>query len=382
MTVNVPGVATHDGRGRALTTNLALSVLAVYALVSVGQVYVAIEAGADRSLPWWAPGLMVLLRIAYLAALTPLVLLIGRRYRIEAPYVLGRAALHIVIVSIAAPGYAAAILVSRWIVLGATEATLWGVLINRVDDVVLYYAVLLAISYAVDYYTEARARELTSAQLRYEMLQAQLVALRTQLQPHFLFNTLNGITELVHQDPDRADLMIGRLGELLRRSLEQGDVQSVPLETELDTVRLYVSIQQVRYPHELTVDYQVAPDVLQASVPVFLLQPLVENAIRHGIGNRIGNGRVTIAATREAGQLVIDVIDNGPGVFAHETVVEGIGLQNVRARLYHMYGAAAVLELRPAGPAGGAHARVVLPFIRTAAPPRRSPSDLQERVAH
>ena len=136
----------NANRGRALTTNLALSVLAVYALVSVCQVYLAIEEGADMARQWWAPGVMVLLRIAYLAALTPLVLLVGRRYRIEAPHIVARAALHIVLVSVAAPGYAAAILVSRWIVLGATEASLWGVLINRVDDVVLYYAVLLAIS--------------------------------------------------------------------------------------------------------------------------------------------------------------------------------------------------------------------------------------------
>jgi signal transduction histidine kinase len=353
---------------QSITLRIALTVLAAYALVSLVQVYMGIYAGADEARAWWAPALMVLVRIAYLAALTPLVLYLGRRFRIQSPHEVARAVLHLLIVSLIAPGYAAAILLARFIVLDGLDISLWDVLVNRVDDVVLYYAVLLGIAYAVEYYQEARARDAAAASLRYELAQAQLHALRTQLQPHFLFNTLNSIAELVHRDADRADQMIGRLGDLLRRSLEHGQLETVPLRDELETVRLYVGIQQVRYPQQLRVSYRISAETHDAAVPVFLLQPLVENAIQHGIDRVERAGEVVISAERSGEQLIVEVTDNGVGLPIDGDISEGIGLQSVRARLQSLFGSGYRFELRRDRASSGAVAHLTIPFTRVADP--------------
>jgi signal transduction histidine kinase len=346
--------------GGSLTLQLALCVWAVYSIVSLLQIYISLAAGPDRLSPWWPPALMVALRAGYLALITPAILSLASRYRIQSPRRALRLAVHVLAVLFFAPGYAAVIVLGQWLVLGRSEE-FWTILINRVDDVVLYHTVIVAIVYAVSFYTRSKDQDVATAQLQYQLAEAQLQALRTQVQPHFLFNTLNTISELVHNQPDRADLMINQLGELLRRSLQDAREPVVPLGTELETVRLYMQIQQVRHPVGLDFTCDVDPQALFAPVPAFVLQPLVENAVRHGVDARPGPGTIVVSAWISDGKLHLTVHDNGGGLRSGIQKRSGIGLQNLTARLQHMYGAEAHLSLHSDG-RSGTKATVVLPL--------------------
>jgi LytS/YehU family sensor histidine kinase len=196
-----------------------------------------------------------------------------------------------------------------------------------------------------------------------ELVQARLQALRMQLNPHFLFNTLNTISALIHENPDAADRMIVRLSELLRRTLDRGDVQEVPLREELEFLRSYLDIEQMRFPDRLTVTFDIEPKTQELLVPQLILQPLVENALRHGILPREEAGRVEISARVVDGQhLELKVRDDGSGLPAANGSPgrEGIGLQNVRSRLAQLYGAAQQLEIGNAS-TGGVEARIRIP---------------------
>ena len=189
-----------------------------------------------------------------------------------------------------------------------------------------------------------------------------------QLQPHFLFNTLNAVAELVHTDPNAADQMITRLGRLLRLSLDQAGHQVVPLRQEIDFVKAYVEIEQVRFQDRLQVTWEIAPDTLDAAVPTLLWQPVLENAIRHGVGPTAGNGRIVISSRREGDELVLEVRDNGRGLPAAGTAVrEGVGLRNLKTRIEQLYGRGAQFVLR-ARPGGGTVASLRLPFTHCTTP--------------
>jgi len=183
--------------------------------------------------------------------------------------------------------------------------------------------------------TRERARALD------QLAEAQLHSLRLQLQPHFLFNTLNTITALIATEPRAAERMVAGLSELLRASLRLADEQEVPLARELDHLRLYVDIQQTRFGDRLAVAMDVDPAVRGALVPSLLLQPLVENAIRHGITPRAAGGRISVRATRDADELRLEVRDDGVGAATHDGVLarEGVGLTNTRERLRRLHGA-------------------------------------------
>ena len=221
--------------------------------------------------------------------------------------------------------------------------------------------------------------------LRTALVEAQLDALQFQLRPHFLFNTLNSILPLVGKDPERAREMVVRLGELLRLSLRSEDTPLVTLEEEIEILEKYLSIERVRFRDRLDVTIAVEPAVASAKVPTFLLQPLVENAIKHGLGGRVGRGRITISARGDAGQLAISVRDNGPGprhaVGADTTA--GIGLRNTRRRLEALYPDGHLLEL-VAAEGGGAEIRVRIPLtraqlLRVETPPlRRAPAPVSQ----
>ena len=202
------------------------------------------------------------------------------------------------------------------------------------------YWMLVGATCGYDYYIRYRQGELHAAQLSAELAQAQLQALRTQLHPHFLFNTLNGIATLVHRDPEAADQMIARLSALLRLTLEGVGVQEVPLAKEIDFLTSYLEIEKVRFGDRLTVEMQIAPEVLGARTPYLILQPLVENSIRHGIAPRAQPGRIEIRAASENGFLVLEVRDNGPGLAAgsETSARRGMGLSNTRSRLQKLYG--------------------------------------------
>ena len=226
-------------------------------------------------------------------------------------------------------------------------------LINLHFSVAIYWGVL-AIHQAIKYYRKYRERELTTSQLEARLAQSRLQVLKMQLHPHFLFNTLNAISELIYKDRESADRMIMNLSDLLRMSFENLEVQEISLKQELEFLEKYLEIEQMRFHDRLTVDMQIAPETLEASVPNMVLQPLVENAIKHGIAPRSAGGRIDIEATRKNGDLKISVVDDGLGVpFGDlENLADGVGLSNTKRRLRHLYGEAHHFELRAPGKKG------------------------------
>jgi LytS/YehU family sensor histidine kinase len=210
------------------------------------------------------------------------------------------------------------------------------------------------------YYSRYREGEVRTAQLSAQLAQAQLQALRMQLHPHFLFNTLNAISTLVHKDPEIADRMIARLSDLLRLTLENIGIQEVRLAKELEFLERYLEIERMRFADRLEVRMQIAPETLDARAPYLILQPLVENAIRHGIAPRAARGCVEIGAERRDGKLVLTVKDDGPGMGA-TGAKHGVGISSTRARLERLYGAAHRFELEN-GENGGLIVTMELPF--------------------
>ena len=229
-------------------------------------------------------------------------------------------------------------------------------------NVSMYWLVLLA-QQGWYHYQQSRQRELQAAALATELVRARLEALRMQINPHFLFNTLNTISALVHEKPEAADRMIARLSELLRRTLDHSDTQEVPLREEITFLQGYLEIEQMRFPDRLTVAFDIQPKTQELLVPHLVLQPLVENALRHGILPREEPGRVEISARVTGGDtLELKVRDNGNGLPAPNGAPEreGIGLKNIRSRLTHLYGTAQSLEVRNV-PEGGVEACLRLP---------------------
>ena len=225
----------------------------------------------------------------------------------------------------------------------------------------LIYWVIVAVSQAFDYYQRFRERELRSSELEKLLAQAKLQALQMQLNPHFLFNALHSISSLMHKDVEAADRMVTRLGDLLRAALESSDTQEVTLRQELEFLERYLEIEQIRFGSRLSLRKDIATDTLDAQVPNLILQPLVENAIRHGIEPWAKPGRIELGARRTADRLTLEVSDNGAGLRDLEPAEEGVGLSNTRARLRELYGEAHCFELRR-GPEGGLLARLTIPF--------------------
>ena len=213
--------------------------------------------------------------------------------------------------------------------------------LTQLDWVLMTYLFLIGIAHALEYRRESERRALDSARLETRLIEAQLQSLQRQLQPHFLFNTMNAISGLMHIDVEAADRMMDRLGGLLRMALESSQVQEVPLKDELEMLQKYVDIEQVRFGPRLQVTVCIEPDALDAMVPNFLLQPLVENAVRHGVAPHMRQGRVHVEGRREGDRLVLSVTDSGDGVPpSHLTEMnQGVGLTNTGARLEHLYGA-------------------------------------------
>ncbi|HEX8311885.1 MAG TPA: histidine kinase [Chthoniobacteraceae bacterium] len=224
------------------------------------------------------------------------------------------------------------------------------------------YVALAGIAHALYFYRRSQERERRALEMSAGLTQARLQALKMQLQPHFLFNALNSIAALVHKDPDAADEMLSALSELLRLTLETSGEQELPLRRELKFVERYLAIEHVRFGDRLQFHLEISPDVLEAQVPTFLLQPLVENAVRHGLEPRSGEGLLKIVAARIGDELHITVSDNGAGLSAERPAREGIGLANTRARLHELYGKRGTLELRSAD---GLSVEVRLPFHTT-----------------
>ncbi len=224
----------------------------------------------------------------------------------------------------------------------------------------LYYAVIATGLHAWATVQEARDREHQTLRLERQLAQAQLEVMRHQLSPHFLFNTLNGITALLRRNPDAAEQMILALTDFLRTTLEQGAAPTHNLSRELTLLDRYLEIQQIRFPGRIRVVRHIEPDTFDCAVPTLVLQPLAENAIRHGLGPRATGGTLTLEARREGETLWLGVTDDGLGAEAKGGGT-GLGLSHTRERLTQLYGGMATFE---AGPhiEGGYRVRVGLPL--------------------
>lgn len=225
------------------------------------------------------------------------------------------------------------------------------------------YWVVVCGAHALLFYRRSQERERRALELAASLAQAKLQALRMQLQPHFLFNTLNAISTLVHRDAAAADEMIGNLSDFLRLTLEHADRSELPLGEELEFVRRYLAIEQVRFGDRLQVEYDVPSDLYSLPVPTLILQPLVENALRHGLEPQTGGGQLRIVARRLGSRLRLSVIDNGRGLPALAPQRIGIGVANTRERLRERFGVNAGAELiLEAAPGGGTAALLTLPI--------------------
>jgi len=209
---------------------------------------------------------------------------------------------------------------------------------NSINDLWMY-GLFAGLAFSMAYYRKFRDRELQAEMLQTQLARAELQMLKMQLQPHFLFNTLHSISTLMHRDIAAADRMLSQLSDLLRITLDSSAQQTVTLKRELDFVSGYLEIEKTRFQDRLTVNTEIDPELLDVPVPLLLLQPLVENAVRHGIARRSGAGQIDILAARCGGDLKVSVINDSPGRDGLPgTHGVGIGLANTVARLKHLYG--------------------------------------------
>ncbi|HYY58650.1 MAG TPA: histidine kinase [Pyrinomonadaceae bacterium] len=320
----------------------------------------------------WGKLLVAWAANAYLwAALTPLVLWLARRFTIERPRRLRPFLIHLSAGIFIAVLHLGIYLLLLQLFFGDATHSFSSLLSFKLTLVAelhfnfLLYWAIVGISHALNYYRQKRERELKAAQLETRLAQAQLDALRLQLHPHFLFNTLNTISVLMLKDVKAANAMLLRLSELLRVLIRKSDRHEVPLSQEMEFLKSYLEIEKTRFNDRLTVRINVDPAALKARVPVLILQPIVENAIRHGIAPRAAAGLIEISAERVHEAVRLQVRDNGPGLPKGSSVDSdgSIGLSNTRTRLEQMYGAKHRFELRNADE-GGLVVSITLPFCR------------------
>jgi len=313
--------------------------------------------------------------------LAPVIFWICRRFRFERGSWPSSLAVYffagLLLAGVHAVMCAAAALLQGWwtaqpVVFGKS---LRGLLANRTHYNLAVYAVIVCAWHAWDYYRKFREREMQANELAGRLAQAQLQALRMQLNPHFLFNTLNAVSSLMLKDVAAANKMISRLGELLRLALDKSDQQEVTLQQEIDFLRRYLEIEQIRFGKRLELKTEFDSSTLQAAVPNLILQPLVENAIRHGIEPQEAGGQIELRSVRDNGRLVLQVSDNGPGLRlesapaaeASDERRERIGLNNTQERLLKLYGENHQFDIT-GNATGGITARLSIPFRVVTAP--------------
>jgi two-component system LytT family sensor kinase len=320
-------------------------------------------------------------------ALSPLVLWLSRRYPIRGQERWRHVALHVGLgVVIAASHLLLTELPFELFrrIRGSDIAfgrALWYSFRNNYHINVLTYWAIVAVRHLRDYDQGLREKELVASRLREELTRAELGALRMQLHPHFLFNALHSISALVHTDPERADAMLVRLSGLLRRSLEKRTLSEIPLGQELDFVRGYLELAEMRHGDRLRAELQVPPVLLAALVPAFVVQPLVENAVVHGVEPSSKPCRIVVRARAVRDRLVLEVENDLalPSGSSHRRG-SGIGLASVRARLDQLYQGLARVELE-LEPGRRATARVALPFREVVVAPNPTHNLLMEAPA-
>jgi len=303
------------------------------------------------------------------ALLTPAILALGRRYPLVRPGWWWRSLPVLFVASLVFTAVKIALRAGLGqLIPGLPTMPLRVVVLAQFHIQVATFWVILGIGAAFEYYAKFRERELRASQLESRLAQAQLDVLRMQLQPHFLFNTLHTISAFMQEgEIEAADRMITRLSDLLRLALDSAGRQEVPLRQEMDFLSRYLEIQQIRFQDQLRVRLEVPDELLDACVPSLMLQPLVENAIRHGVTPRAEGGEVTVTVAREDGRLRIGVRDDGPGLSvsgARSGNGSGVGLANTRARLEQLYGDQHAFSVAN-HPLGGVQVELSIPFRAT-----------------
>jgi LytS/YehU family sensor histidine kinase len=235
------------------------------------------------------------------------------------------------------------------------------ILLSRVVSGAFTYFAVLGVATTLGYHRRFREREVRAAQLEAQLALAQVQALKMQVHPHFLFNTLHAVTVLIREDPTAATRVVTRLGDLLRLTLSRATTAQVSFRRELEILTLYLEIERTRFHDRLEITYDVEPATLGATVPDLILQPLVENAIRHGVSPNAGTGHIDVRSHRDGDWLILEIRDNGTGLPHGRVRPDGIGLTTTRARLERLYGDHQQLTLENL-PAGGCVARIRIPF--------------------
>ncbi|MGH9873252.1 MAG: sensor histidine kinase [Pyrinomonadaceae bacterium] len=319
---------------------------------------------------------------AYVWALaTPLVLWAAARLPIERTNWIRSALLHIpisILLSVVLTALARVVIWLRWSYPEGKPLTFESIsnfVIGNFSEGIGIYLLIALMSYAYSYYRRFREGQLIALQLEAQLSQAQLQALKMQLHPHFLFNTLHSISALLNKDIEAARKMITRLGDFLRLTLENSGSQEVTLKQEMEFLSCYLEIERIRFQNRLVTRMDLGDQTLDAKVPNLILQPIVENAIRHGIAPRSTPGLLEIEAKQLNGRLRIQVRDNGPGLPEHRTsqnlFKKGLGLANTETRLKQMYGADHLFDLSN-DPAGGLVVTLEIPFHKDGSAPSHS----------
>jgi two-component system LytT family sensor kinase len=365
--------APSDRPLRATPWGVIFGAWTVYGLLNAAQQHLLYEMSRGTSLPW-STSLLLQMPLAYTWALaTPSILWLGRRFPFEKGKWPLSTAVHVAVslslLFVLDLGYS--FHVSNVLPPAARPLPVMRRAIQLFEGWVLsdwlLYWMVLSLGYAVEQLRRTRERELVASQLETQLVQADLQALKAQLHPHFLFNALHTIGSLVRTgDRENAVRVTAGLGDLLRRVLDGAGQQEVPLKQELDFIRKYLEIESIRFQDRLKVAITASPDTLDAKVPHLVLQPLVENAIRHGIAPHLFAGLVVVGARRVDDRLYLSVRDDGPGVETGDAARPGVGLSNTRERLARLYGQDYSLEVVNA-PEGGLEARIELPFRLAAA---------------
>jgi two-component system LytT family sensor kinase len=331
---------------RSVSARMIVGVATVLGIFSALQAYNYTSLFMERAPKFWH---LLSLNMTYWyawALLVPGILWLARRHRFDRATWRRAAAVHACGVMVFVLVHAVITVTARdWLAgLFGFRLDSWWAEFRRLfflyfDWEMMTYWAVVGLSHALDYHGQAQERALTAAHLETRLAEAQLQALQRQLHPHFLFNTLHTISALMHRDTEEADAMLARLSDLLRLTLDRIGVQQVTLKEELEFLEKYLEIERTRFGDRLVVDMQIEPETLDVSVPNLVLQPLVENAIRHGIATRVGGGRLQIVARRTGNRLWMMVRDNGPGLSKAklDAFNAGVGVSNTRSRLQHLY---------------------------------------------
>jgi signal transduction histidine kinase len=355
--------------------SVAVIIVAVWTLLGLiyaGPIYFEVEAEGMGHAAWRIFSWGILTWLAW-APLTPVIIWLARRFSLVGETWLRNLVVHVPSFLLVSAAHSAAATVITLSIkpfdnMGDSPMEFWPRFLSRTKGAfgsdLLVYGGVIGISYALDYYRKYREREFLANRLEAQLAQAQLDALRMQLHPHFLFNTLNNIVGLVRDNKNQTAVsMLVGLSDLLRHTLEHSSKHEVELRQEISFVKLYLSIQQMRFSDRLRIEYDIDPGTTRALVPNLILQPLTENALHHGIARSADSGVVGISSALENGHLRLTVYDDGAGLPDDWQLKgsAGIGLANTAARLQQLYDDDHQFDIRNR-PGGGVEVTILLPF--------------------